>query len=226
VIDNEIEAKELQWKTEYGEVINRCAIGIENVNFSDPDDDWFEVRIWYEDFEERQTEAFEDIANKTGTFHFDIDCPTEATESIDCVITAYIESGEVEKEVDFDCYIDEGISSVNWNSMVSVTPYTTTQSFDTRSLSFAQHTVTCKASYYNLGSRTDTFSDSFIHRTTLGGGGAGAVSVKAKEKKLIEIVKASPFLTIIIFLMLIMMLFPTEEDKKKGYVYKKKEEYQ
>ena len=64
-IDNEIEAKSLQWRDLEGKEHSRCAIGIENVNFSDPDDDWFEVIIWYEDFEETGSDF-----NGTVTFDF------------------------------------------------------------------------------------------------------------------------------------------------------------
>jgi len=63
IIDNEIENKAITWKrSDDGQKIeNYCAIGIENVNFSDTDDDYFEVRVWFEDFTERQTEALESI---------------------------------------------------------------------------------------------------------------------------------------------------------------------
>ena len=74
VIDNEVEAKALQWvhSPNHGELNTACAIGIENVNFSDTGDDWFEVRIWYEDFEENKMNALLGINSSAGTLDFSI----------------------------------------------------------------------------------------------------------------------------------------------------------
>lgn len=133
----------------------RQVVTLENQSVSQEDLAWLsELR--------NQTKALEDIANKTGTFHFDIDCPdTVDTSTVKCTINAYLESGEVQKEVSFNCYVDEGVSSQKFNSMITATPSAFSKEFSLVTLGNTRHTVTCKASYYNLGSRTDSFSDSF-----------------------------------------------------------------
>lgn len=194
-IDNPVENKAITWKkNENGEKIEgKCSLGIENVNFSDPDDDYFIAYIWYEDFEERQTKALEGlntswgtasdalvgIENKTGTFHLDVDCPSSATIGSDmtCNITAQVEDPQVvRKEVDFTCYItgDGNIySSLNFNQMVNQTSITLDRDFPVPSSleDGTQYTLQCYADYYNLGSRRDSFYDTF---TTTGSSSAEA----------------------------------------------------
>lgn len=181
-IDNSVENKALTWKHQ-GELYGRDAIGIENVNFSDPLDDYFVLKVWFEDFEERQTEALENqssssersaaalegIENKTGTFHLDVNCPSQGNlgEDLTCNITAQVEDSQiVEKEVDFTCYItgDGNIySSTNFNQMVNRTSITLTRDFPlpTTLSSGTEYILQCYADYYNFGSRKDSFYDTF-----------------------------------------------------------------
>lgn len=144
VIDNEIEAKALQWKPN-GESISRCAIGIENVNFSDPGDDYFEVIIWFEDFEERQTNALEGINNSAGTFDFSINAPNVgAGVLIDITGIGITGQGQVmNRDVEITCQV------LNYPSTI-----TTFQTFATDRFSFTHrmnipeedgtYTVSCK----------------------------------------------------------------------------------
>ena len=183
VINNALENKAIQWVDGGGNYDQGCAIGIEDVNFSDTDDDYFIVKVWYEDFEERTTEALESsstsssrsadalegIENKTGIFHLDVACPSSGTigTDMDCIVTAYVEDSQtVQKEVDFTCYISDGTSqysSVNFNQMVTRNAVSLTQTFAVPS-TFSEGTsyiLQCNADYYNLGSRRDSFYDTF-----------------------------------------------------------------
>jgi hypothetical protein len=186
-VNNPIENKAVTWKkNENGEKIeNYCAIGIENVNFTDIDDDYFIVKVWYENLEERATEALEGINSKTGTFHMDVDCPSTGTKGndIDCIITAQIEeSQEVEKEVDFTCYIVSGTdqySSVNFNQMVTKTPVSITRAFSIPAIltTGSQYVLQCHGDYYNLGSRRDSFYDTFTVSESSGRGSSGGSGI-------------------------------------------------
>jgi len=180
VADNNVTAKELQW-FKNGNLIERCAIGIEDINLSDSDDDYFEIKVWYANYEERQTLALEGIENKTGTFHLGVNCPSTGTigSNIDCTITAYVEDLQImQKEVDFTCYISDGIaqySSINFNQMITRNALSMRRSFAVPStfISGQQYVLQCHADYYNLGSRRDSFYDTFT-ATTISGGGGGA----------------------------------------------------
>jgi len=117
----------------------------------------------------RSADALEGIENKTGTFHLDVACPSTATigNDISCDITAYVEDSQtVQKEVDFTCYISDGsstYSSLNFNQMITKTAITMNKNFSIPS-SFAEGTsyvLQCTADYYNLGSRRDSFYDTF-----------------------------------------------------------------
>lgn len=151
-----------------------------------------------ETFENRSATALEGIENKTGTFHFDVDCPAQAVigEEMDCTITAYVEETQVvEKEVDFTCYIQgTGVrhSTINFNSMVTRTPVTFLREFSIPSSFTAQqeYSVVCKANYYNLGSRQDTFQDTFIAIATGPGGFIGAIMEDLVDTPLGEVVES------------------------------------
>lgn len=167
VIDNEVEAKTMHWTDREGVYFDECVIGIENINLSDPDDDYFVAKVWYEDYEARSTEALEGIENKTGTFHMAVDCNTNGFigSTISCNITAQVESDDLQKEVDFTCDILDGssqYSSVNFNQMINHSMSTFNKELTIPSnFTTGTYTVECSALYYNLGSRTDTFSDAF-----------------------------------------------------------------
>lgn len=118
----------------------------------------------------RSANALEGIENKTGTFKMSIECPESSAieSSIACQIAAQVEDSQtVEKEVAFTCYIKDSngtYSSTSWNKMITKNISTIEKSFyvlDNFTVGSSKQ-VFCEASYYNLGSRTDTFYDSFI----------------------------------------------------------------
>ena len=143
---------------------------------------WYNVTIEFEDFEKRQTDALEGINTKTGTFHLDVNCPstTKLDQSMDCDIVAKIEDSQiVQKEVDFTCYISDGVStysSVNFNQMVTRNPVTITREFHVpSSLGSGSFVLQCHADYYNLGKRRDSFYDTFLIYTSGGSSITGGV---------------------------------------------------
>lgn len=116
----------------------------------------------------RAADALEEIANKTGTFHFSVVCDPAVTvgNNINCNINAQVEANEtMQKEVDFTCYIDNGgvrNAEQNWNQMVNKTMITMPKYFSTVNLTGDySYQLKCEAGYYNLGSRTDTFYTTF-----------------------------------------------------------------
>jgi len=198
---------------------------------------WWNVTLDFYDFENRQTVALEGISNKTGTFHLAVDCPstTDIGSNMNCTLTAKVEDSQlVEKEVDFTCYITDGVteySSLNFNQMINSSLYTTSKQFLVPS-SFSQGTqyvLQCHADYYNLGSRRDSFYDTFVTSSSAtssggsssyGNGGAaitGAVTggvVDEKEpddkegiSKFIPETKKGWAILIIILLIIIGVLF-------------------
>lgn len=122
-----------------------------------------------QELELRGVEALEGIENKTGTFKMEVNCPSHAFAggNIVCDITAQVEdSQEVEKEVDFTCQISNATgtwSTINWNQMVNRTAITVSKSFAIPSEfeDGTSYTLQCYGDYYNLGSRRDSFSDTF-----------------------------------------------------------------
>ncbi len=144
----------------------RLEIELRGVDISQ--DGWYNITLEFEDFEERLVEATEGIEDKTGVFFNDVVCDNEGIieQQIECDIFSYIENNEVEKEVDFTCYIvtDDGshFSETNWNKMITKTPFTITKSFNIPG-SFVedkQYTVQCHADHYHP-SRRDSFYTSF-----------------------------------------------------------------
>ena len=228
-------------------------IEIKNVHISTTG--WYNVTLELNNFEERQTEALENssealrgIETKTGTFHLDVNCPASATigQDMTCSITAYIEDDQiVQKEVDFTCYISDGLntySSVNFNQMITKTPLTLNKNFLVPS-SFsdsAQYVLQCTADYYNLGSRRDSFYDTFSATTIMIGRG-GYVwpeePEEPEEKKpskitgwMVDIIKEFPispkmkvYVLFIIIIFLIVLGFSWIIDKKKKFKKIKKE---
>lgn len=154
-------------------------IEIRNVDLSSSG--WYNVTVEFNQFEERSAVALEGIENKTGTFHLDVECPSEGTigNDINCIITAYIEDSQIaEKEVDFTCYISDGASSYsssNFNQMITKNAFSVTKGFRIPDSfrSSRQYILQCHADYYNLGSRRDSFYDSFtvISSSSPAGGG-------------------------------------------------------
>lgn len=139
--------------------------------------------------------ALEGIESKTGTFHLEVDCPSENNigENMNCTLSAQIEDPQtVQKEVDFTCYILDGndmYSSTNFNRMITQTPITLYQQFLIPD-SFRdnlQYILQCHADYYNLGSRRDSFYDTFTARASVispgGGGGDGSTGTAPEEEK-------------------------------------------
>ena len=147
-------------------------IEIRNVPLTKTGDEWWNITLEFYDFDKRSTVAFEDIANKTGTFKLSVDCPSFATigEAMTCAISAQVEENQLmEKEVDFTCYILEGNSSTrysetNFNKMITRNISIINKEFLIPSV-FSDSTsniLKCEANYYNIGSRQDTFYDSFV----------------------------------------------------------------
>lgn len=153
------------------------AIEIEIAGVNTSKDENFNLTITLENYEERQSNALEGISNKTGTFHLDVDCPSNGLigNNIDCSITAYVEDSQtVQKEVDFTCYISDGtdkFSSLNFNQMVTRNVLTLKRSFEIPSSfnSGQQYVLQCHADYYNFGSRRDSFFDTFTSVKSLDG---------------------------------------------------------
>jgi len=170
----------------------KIEIELRNVDLSQ--NGYYNITIVFHNYEERETEslenstwqlsrsatALEGIENKTGTFHLDINCPSSGTigSDIACIITAYIEDSQtVQKEVDFTCYISDGTnsySSTNFNQMITRNAVSLSRTFAVPSSfsSGTQYTLQCNADYYNLGSRRDSFYDTFTatSASSIGGG--------------------------------------------------------
>jgi len=155
---------------------------------------WYNITINLNSFNERQAEALEGIENKTGTFHLDITCPSYGTigDSMTCAITAQIEDPQlVRKEVDFTCYISDGTSiysSINFNQMITQAPITISRAFPIPStfIDNQQYILQCYADYYNLGSRRDSFYDTFTATGLSQGGSGTSDSTELPEGKPIE----------------------------------------
>ena len=132
---------------------------------------WINVTFELHNFQERIVNATETIAEKTGTFKMEIFCPVEGEigDRISCTINAQVEDDQLmQKEVDFTCFLEDSesnrFSSINFNQMVTRELFTTNREFPIPK-SFTdntEYTVKCLGGYYNLGSRIDTFSDTFI----------------------------------------------------------------
>ena len=131
---------------------------------------WWNITIDFYDFENRQTSALEGISNKTGTFHLAVDCPATVDKgnTMNCSISAMVEDSQVvEKEVDFTCYVTDGVteySSLNFNQMINRSLITLSREFLVPSsfIDGTQYVLQCHADYYNLGSRRDSFYDTFV----------------------------------------------------------------
>ena len=174
------------------EMLDDGSIEIELLNVDISSTGWINVTLEFNDFEERQADALEGIENKTGTFHLDVDCPTSGQigNSMACIINAYVEDSQtVEKEVDFTCHISDGVfvySSVNFNQMVTRTPVAVTQNFAIPSsfIDGTQYVLQCYGDYYNLGSRRDSFYDTFTASVSAvaGVGGGGILDEEEEEK--------------------------------------------
>ncbi|MFA5174257.1 MAG: hypothetical protein WC438_03690 [Candidatus Pacearchaeota archaeon] len=168
--------------TPYLEILEDGSVEIELRDVDISSNGWYNITLEFNSFEERQSSALEGIENKTGTFHLDVSCPSTGTigNDMDCVITAYVEDSQLmEKEADFTCYISDGVfsySSVNFNQMITRTPLSLTRSFSVPSsfVSGQNYILQCYADYYNLGSRRDSFYDTFIASTPAEGGGSSS----------------------------------------------------
>lgn len=150
---------------------------------------FYNITIEFNDWEERQSDALEGIENKTGTFHLDVNCPSSGIigSNIACIITAYVEDSQtVQKEVDFTCHISDGTSqysSVNFNQMITQNAVSLSRNFAIPSTfsDGTQYVLQCYADYYNLGSRRDSFYDTFTASSPSVGGGASGISRAENE---------------------------------------------
>lgn len=177
VVDNSIRNKDSQWIHKNNgdtEENNGCAIEIMDVNFSDTDDDFFEVRIWFEDFEERSTVAFEGINNKTGSFAFNIDAEASADSpgTIDVIVSALLELGdEDETEGWFSCYIagHKATTEVQFtNAINKVTPFLTTKTLNVPAGLGGIQTAHCDLGFIALGNDKDSATDTFAINHAVG----------------------------------------------------------
>jgi hypothetical protein len=204
--------RHIDYELEYTEEDN-IEIELYNVDLSKTSGvGWWNITLDFRNLELRQTEALEGIENKTGTFHLDVNCPSSGTigSDMDCIITAYVEDSQtVQKEVDFTCYISDGItqySSVNFNQMITQNAVSLSRTFAIPSTfnGGTQYVLQCHANYYNLGSRKDSFYDTFIASSPRGISGiggerapitGGVVDEKEKKDKDIRdiIAKFNPF---------------------------------
>jgi hypothetical protein len=160
-------------------------------------DSWFNISIDFYSLDLRQTEALEGIENKTGTFHLDVDCPSQGkiSSNINCSITAQIEDPQlVQKEVDFTCYISDGtnsFSSLNFNQMVNKTSITIFREFAVPStfIDANSYVLQCHADYYNLGSRRDSFYDTFtaVKELSSGSGSSGSYANSITGNAVVEL---------------------------------------
>jgi hypothetical protein len=229
-------------------------IEIRNVSLTRTGIEWYNITLEFYDLGLREVEALEGIENKTGTFHLDVNCPSEGEIGNDmtCIITAYVEDSQIiQKEVDFTCNIIDGdleYSSVNYNQMITRNPVSVSREFAIPSTfnDEQQYILQCYADYYNLGSRRDSFYDTFTASTIIttqeGGGSSGeseaSNETSTEEESLItgEIVGeteegiiptifttpfSSPFIIIfltLIILLLIILLIKRIKHKKEFYV--------
>ena len=167
-----VETERIKQDVEF-EVINTVSVEIKGVDTNLHEN--FNVTVEFVDFDSRSALALEEIANKTGTFHFDLGCNAEANRGDDlaCNITAQIEDTQtVQKEVDFTCFINGPfgrVSELNFNQMVNQTEIVIPIGLKIvpELVLGAQYTAECNAGYYNLGSRVDTFSTSFQVRPSI-----------------------------------------------------------
>lgn len=186
----------IDWELEFLDDGN-VEIELRNVPLTKTGTEWWNITLEFYGFDLRTTEALEGIENKTGTFHFDVDCPAQAPigEEMDCAITAFIEETQlVQKEVDFTCYISTEIgriSELNFNQMITRTPQTFNRKFlITGDLAENnQHTLQCEAGYYNLGSRTDKFFDTFLVTEEKKGVGISLQKLDELDEKVVEKIK-------------------------------------
>lgn len=199
----------------------------------------------------RQAEALEGIETKTGTFHLDVDCPPYGTigRDMSCTIIAYIEDPQtVQKEVDFTCHISDGIStysSINFNQMITKNPISISRDFTIPSTfsNGQQYVLQCHADYYNLGSRRDSFYDTFTATISpssglpeRGPGITGGVIDEGEDKGIkegiIDIIKkfnpfgpdknwAFIFIEIITLAGILVMLIIAWRNRKKQKTYTK-----
>ncbi len=214
-------------------------IEIRNVNLSKYSGDaWWNITLDFYDLGLREVEALEGIESKTGTFHLDVNCPPDVRiqEDMTCTITAYIEDPQlVNKEVDFTCYITDGViaySSLNFNQMITRTSLVIEKDFFVPpSLSDEELILQCHADYYNFGSRRDSFYDSFRASNNPGskpkespitGGaieeGEGIIPFVPKEKEwiifIITLVIAISIFILIKILRGKQTCFPAHKNKK------------
>jgi hypothetical protein len=87
----------------------------------------------------------------------------------------------MQKEVDFTCHISDGVltySSVNFNQMITKSAVSLSRAFTVPSTftDGRSYVLQCHGDYYNLGSRRDSFYDTFIATTVIGGWGSSSSS--------------------------------------------------
>ena len=187
-------------------------------------------QLFYESYKIPSTYLGNITATLTGT-DLEVNCPSEATlgRIMTCSIEAQVEDLQlVQKEVDFTCYIWDGetrYSSINFNQMVTKDLFKVNKDFSVPRtfVSREEYVLQCEANYYNLGSRTDSFYDTF---------NAKSVGYPQKIKKgtsnlidkIIKKISEPSSLILILFGCFFIFLVSKGADKKyKKYKEKRKE---
>ena len=160
------------------EFLDDGSIEIELKNVDISNTGWVNVTLEFNQWFERNSDSLENqsislagINSKTGTFHLSVTCPEYGYIGlpIQCSIEAQVEASQtLEKEVDFTCYIKDGlgnnISSLNWNQMVTKDKILMNKHFlvplSLRDAS--EYILQCEAVYYNIGGRMDSFYNTFM----------------------------------------------------------------
>jgi len=141
-----------------------------------------------------------------------------------CIIEARLEEDQLmQKEVDFTCYIVDvdgtRKSSLNFNKMITRELYSENKAFRVPS-NFVQeydYVLQCEASYYNLGSRTDKFYDTFTAtpRGSLLSLGGVITDGKVSFEDIVQTVKDNPGKTLLVVLFLVVIIYVISSKKKK-----------
>jgi len=163
----------VDYTTEVSSQQDQIVLMLKAINFSRTDNN-FTLTAYTLNLDERQTIALESIENKTGIFHLDVNCPVSARlgTSMECTITAFIEDVTVPGvEVQFVCSIDNEFSKTTFAHRITQARSEIPRNFfiPTEFSEGSEHTLTCSANRFGLGSRGDPFSDSFIVRRNSAG---------------------------------------------------------
>ncbi len=246
-VDNPTENKCVQWKN--GDFNSACAIGIEEINLSDTNDDYFVVKVWFEEYDEtnmnsnlRSAIALEGIENKTGTFAFNINADATASSpgTINVEVSTLLEISEVDElEGYFSCYIEgyKSLTEIQFEHAINKTStYITTRTLNiplglpTTSI----RTAICELGFIAFGNDKDIATDTFLivdsSSSISSGGQYGSgnfgltqdTSILEEARTGIGKIKDNSFLQFIFGC--VLLIFVSNYEKKKKLIEKKDEE--